>query len=81
MVSYCYSVYYTYVDYGIYYKEWVMAIEDKVDRLIEQNDRIILLLEMLVGLDKEEEDVVPDNNTFGLYGEHAKYWFRQAGIE
>lgn len=75
MVSYCYSVYYTYVDYGIYYKEWVMDMEDKVDRIIEQNDRIILLLEMLVGLDKEGGD------TFSIHGEYARYWFRQAGID
>lgn len=56
-----------------------MAIEDKVDRLIEQNDRIILLLEMLVGLEKK--GVVPDNgDTFSIQGEYAQYWFRQAGM-
>lgn len=57
----------------------MIGMEDKVDRLIEQNDRIILLLEMLVGLDKK--GVVPDYNTFGLYGEYAQYWFKQAGID
>lgn len=50
-------------------------MEDKVDRIIEQNDRIILLLEMLVGLDKEGGD------TFSIHGEYARYWFRQAGID
>lgn len=59
-----------------------MAIEDKVDkvdRIIEQNDRIILLLEMLVGLAAEE--VNPDPDTFSIHGEYAQYWFRQAGID
>lgn len=58
----------------------MIGMEDKVDRLIEQNDRIILLLEMLVGLDKK--GVVPDSgDTFSIHGEYAQYWFKQAGID
>lgn len=56
-----------------------MDMEDKVDRIIEQNDRIILLLEMLVGLAVEE--VKPDPDTFSIHGEYARYWFKQAGID
>lgn len=53
---------------------------EKYDRIIEQNDRIILLLEMLVGLDKK--GVVTDSgDTFSIHGEYARYWFRQAGID